>query len=61
MLKKTYRQQGIALVGFSSFASASYVEIGTHFTCFTGTTVQILTQKALLCMHGQQGKVLRLH
>ena len=22
--------------------------MGTHFTCFTGTTVQILTQKALL-------------
>jgi hypothetical protein len=27
---------------------------GTHFTCFTGTKVQILTQQALLAGSGWQ-------
>ncbi len=30
-------------------AIAKFAELGTHFTCFTGTKVQILTQKALCC------------
>ena len=28
--------------------SVSLGSLGTHFTCFTGTKLQILTQKALL-------------
>jgi hypothetical protein len=30
--------------------------LGTHFTCFTGTTVQILTQKALAACLGMEIK-----
>ena len=44
------------------FCSSAYDAVGTQFTCFTGTKVQILTQEALVgCILGHEIIGIKVH
>ncbi len=58
---QTYQAKGEVLTagiaqGTASFklAVSGYYLLGTHFTCSTGTIIQILTQKALLACRNSE-------